>query len=255
MARIALLHPGEMGAAVGAALVSSGHTVGWLPSGRSAATAARARAAGLVDWTEAAARDADVVVSVVPPAAALDTAASLRAFGGLYLDANAVSPQRAAEVARVVAAAGAAYVDGGIVGPPPHAAGTTRLFLSGSGAPEVADLFAGSVVEPVVVGEGFEASALKMTYAAMTKIGAALALAARDAATAYGVLDALREEWSRSQPGLLDRLARAEADATAKGWRWSAEMRQIAETFAAADVPEGFGEAAATVFERYPRPR
>ena len=44
---IGLLHPGEMGAAVGQSLVTAGHQVLWLPAGRSEATAVRARAAGL----------------------------------------------------------------------------------------------------------------------------------------------------------------------------------------------------------------
>ena len=46
-ATIGILHPGEMGAAVGQSLVTGGHEVFWLPAGRSEATAARARAAGL----------------------------------------------------------------------------------------------------------------------------------------------------------------------------------------------------------------
>ena len=45
MATVGLLHPGEMGAAVGGAPVTAGHTVLWEPSGRSRAKqAARKRA-------------------------------------------------------------------------------------------------------------------------------------------------------------------------------------------------------------------
>ena len=43
---IGLLHPGEMGAAVGQCLAGTGHQVLWVPEGRSAATGARAAAAG-----------------------------------------------------------------------------------------------------------------------------------------------------------------------------------------------------------------
>ena len=70
--RVALLHPGEMGAAVGAQLVARGHEVLWLPRGRSEATARRARDAGLV----AADRldHVNVILSICPPHAALDVA-------------------------------------------------------------------------------------------------------------------------------------------------------------------------------------
>ena len=69
---IGILHPGEMGAAVGAALRSAGHDVVWASAGRSGATAERAAAAGLRDIGTAAemTEACDVVVSVCPPHAA-----------------------------------------------------------------------------------------------------------------------------------------------------------------------------------------
>jgi hypothetical protein len=39
--RILLLHPGQMGHAVGAALKTAGHAVAWVAEGRSAASAER----------------------------------------------------------------------------------------------------------------------------------------------------------------------------------------------------------------------
>ena len=44
---IGLLHPGEMGAAVGKCLAGAGHRVLWAPEGRGAATKERAEEAGL----------------------------------------------------------------------------------------------------------------------------------------------------------------------------------------------------------------
>jgi len=249
MTRIAILHPGQMGAAVGRALVEAGHDVGWLPDGRGAGTRRRAEEAGLTALDDVA--DRDLVVSVCPPAAAVDTARSVAGFSGLYLDANAVSPGTASEVAAVVAGS---YVDGGIVGPPPVRAGATRLFLSGARAGEVAAVFAGSRLEPVVLAGDTAASALKMTYAAWTKITAALLVSLRGAARELGVEDALVAEWARSQPDLAARHAGALAAARDKGWRWEEEMRQIARTFGAAGEPAGFGEAAAELFARWPRP-
>ena len=94
------------------------------------------------------------------------------------------------------------------------------------------------------------ASALKMAYASWTKGSAALLLAARALARAEGVEEALLAEWGISQPGLAERSARAAGSAAAKGWRWVAEMEEIAAAMAAAGLPDGFHQAAAEVYRR-----
>ena len=143
---IGLLHPGDMGAAVGNCLTSRGHTVLWASEGRSAATADRAKAAGLTDAGTVAsvARDADMILSVCPPHAATDVAWAVHGFRGLYVDANAISPGTAREVARMITDSGGRYVDGGIIGPPPVKPGTTRIYLSGTDAGQVRAVFAGT---------------------------------------------------------------------------------------------------------------
>jgi len=252
---VGLLHPGEMGAAVGRCLADGGHAVLWLPEGRSAASAERAEAAGLIAVGSLAAlvRQADVIVSVCPPHAALDVARQMAGFAGLYVDANAISPATAREVAAIVEADGAAYVDGGIIGSPPVTPGHTRLYLSGERAPEVSRLFEGTNLEARLVDRdpaAGAASAVKMAYASWTKGSAALLLAARALARAEGVEDVLVAEWAMSQPGLADRSARAAGSAAAKGWRWVAEMEEIAATMAAAGLPDGFHLAAAEIYRR-----
>jgi 3-hydroxyisobutyrate dehydrogenase-like beta-hydroxyacid dehydrogenase len=252
---VGLLHPGEMGTAVGRCLAGAGHEVLWAAAGRSPATAARAGEAGLTtvpDVAEVAGR-ADVVLSVCPPHAALEVAREVSAagFGGLYVDANAVSPATAREVAGIVEAVGAGFVDGGIIGTPPVAPGFIRLYLSGARAGEVLRLFAGTEVDARVVdGEPGGASAVKMAYASWTKGSAALLLAARALARAEGVEEALLAEWGISQPGLEGRSARSAGAAAAKGWRWVAEMEEIAATMAAAGLPDGFHLAAAEIYRR-----
>jgi len=161
---IGVLHPGEMGAAVAAALRSRGQDVVWASEGRG--------------------------------------------------DANAVSPQTARAIGTAVETGGATFVDGGIVGSPPREPGTTRLYLSGPSA-------------------------------------AALLLAVRETARAEGVEDALVAEWARSLPGLADQHARALRSAGAKGWRWVAEMEEIAAAFAAPGQPDGFHRAAAGIYRCY----
>jgi 3-hydroxyisobutyrate dehydrogenase-like beta-hydroxyacid dehydrogenase len=255
---IGLLHPGEMGAAVGRCLTGAGYTVLWASEGRGPETAARARAAGLADAGTAAemAERADLILSICPPHAALDTAWAVQGFAGLYVDANAISPATAREVALMVEEGGATYIDGGIIGlpPTPSAAGRTRLYLSGEQAQTVRRLFDGTPLDARVIGGGaWSASAVKMAYAAWTKGTAALLLATRALARAEGVEDALVAEWALSQPGLADRSRGAARSATTKGWRWVAEMEEIAASMAAAGLPDGFHQAAAEIFRRSPR--
>jgi 3-hydroxyisobutyrate dehydrogenase-like beta-hydroxyacid dehydrogenase len=252
---IGLLHPGEMGTAVGQCLAGAGHQVLWAPDGRSQATGERAEAAGLRHGAGLGglARDCDVILSVCPPHAALEVARQVAAagFGGVYVDANAISPATAGEVARIAAAGGASYVDGGIIGTPPVAPGFIRLYLSGARAGEILALFDGTEVDVRLVPPPGTASAVKMAYASWTKGSAALLLAARALARAEGVEPVLLAEWGISQPGLEARSAGAARSAAAKGWRWVAEMEEIAAAMAAADLPGGFHQAAAAMYLRW----
>ena len=249
---IGLLHPGAMGVTVGAALAESGHQVHWCSEGRSPASAKRAEGAGFTDQATLPhiAKQVEGIISVCPPEAALEVAASVErnGFSGLYVDANAVSPDTGARLADML---GERYVDGGIVGPPARSPGSTRLFLSGPHAVEAAGWFSAGFMETVVLGERpGAAKALKMCYAAYTKGSSALLLAIRALAEAEGVTDALLAEWSRSQPGLAERSERAAQAVSPKAWRFSGEMLEIAATFGAAGLPGGFHGAAASVYER-----
>jgi hypothetical protein len=206
---VGLLHPGEMGAAVGRVLQSNGHEVVWASAGRSEATRERAQTFRDAGTVRELAEQVESILSICPPHAALDVARAVGDFAGVYVDANAISPMRAQEVAAIRPR----FVDGGIVGGPPDEPGTT-LYLSGSGAASVAVLFVGSRLEPRVVADHF------------------------------GVED----EWRLAAPELAERLPRAEHSAATKGWRWSGEMEEIADTFAAAGQPDGFHRAAARVY-------
>jgi 3-hydroxyisobutyrate dehydrogenase-like beta-hydroxyacid dehydrogenase len=254
MATVGLLHPGEMGAAVGGCLVSVGHEVLWDPDGRSRASTGRALAADLtgVSFDRLIAKSS-VIFSVCPPHAALDVARQVAdaGYSGYYVDANAVSVATAQQVSAIVTAAGAAYVDGGIIGSPPEVAGTTRLYLSGPQAAEVRPLFGRSRLDArIAEGPLYAASSVKMAYAAWTKGSSALLLAARALARASGVERTLLAEWAMSQKAVGQQSETAAASAAAKGWRWVGEMEEIAASMAAAGLPSGFHEAAADIYER-----
>ena len=149
-----------------------------------------------------------IIVGDGPERPALERlAAELGVSGRLHFTGQIPNAEA---VATAVEAGGATYVDGGIIGPPPREPGTTRLYLSGDRAGEVARTFVDSRLEPVVVEAGrFAASATKMTYAAWTKVSAALLLSVHEAAERLDVDDVLRAEWAVSLPELAERLADA----------------------------------------------
>lgn len=253
---IGIIHPGEMGAAIGASLVKDGHTVRWAGAGRSGATQTRAEEAGLVDVGSIAAlcEQSTVVMSICPPHAAIEVAQAVAGFGGLFLDANAISPATATEVRGIVEAGGARYVDGGVVGSPPSGRERTRLYLSGGQADDVAALFIGDQLVVKVLSERpTAASALKMSYAAWTKGTAALILDIVGLARFEGVEADLFEEWAATSPDLPVRAQRAAQSAATKGWRWVGEMEEIALSFRTAGLPDGFHEASAEIYRRSPR--
>lgn len=253
-ATVGIAHPGAMGAALGAMAGHGGARVVWASAGRSAATAERARDAGLADvgGLEALARAADVLISVCPPHAAEDLARAVAqtGFAGTYVDANAIAP---ATVDRVAALIGeqARFVDGALVGPPPGKPRTTRLYLAGAGAAEVAALFAGTALDTVVLdGRAGSASALKACFAAWTKGSTALLTIVRALARHHGVDDALLAEWAISLPHLPEQATRHPRSSAPKGWRFAGEMREIAAAVSGAGLPPGALEAFAEVYER-----
>jgi 3-hydroxyisobutyrate dehydrogenase-like beta-hydroxyacid dehydrogenase len=244
-----------MGAAIGEVLVELGHDVSWASAARSVATQARASRFVDAGTVESLARSSDVVLSVCPPHAALAVAKEVAAAGNrfVFVDANAVSPETARAIGALVVDAGASFVDGGIVGGPPTAVapGRTRLYLSGADASVVAQLFDGSPLGTRVLGSTVgAASALKACFAAYTKGTTALLLAIRALAEAEAVDDALLAEWASSQPDLVERSAAAPVGSARKAWRFVGEMSEIADAFAAQDLPDGFHRASADVYAR-----
>jgi len=234
--RIGLLFPGEMGAAVGAAVRGD---VLWASEGRSAETAARAASFRDVGTLHALVAESEIVLSICPPGIAEDVAGQVAAAGfeGLYVEANAISPHRAE---RIASTAGLNVVDGSIL-----AKGAIDLYLSGAtrDVQWVAALFEGTDVHALPLPGGIgAASALKMAFGGWNKIGVLLAAQAHAIAAAYGVDEALAAEGVPTESVLR---------AGPKAWRWAAEMEEIAETCAALGLPDGLGRAAAEVCARW----
>ncbi len=233
---VAVIAPGAMGSAVAARLVQHGVEVRTSLAGRSPASAERARQAGMraVD-DDAAIAACDIILSIIPPGEAVTLARrfapalAAAARKPVYVDCNAVNPATMARIADVLAPTGCALVDGGIIGPPPQPdRKATRIYLSGPEAHRAAALAKYGLDMPVLDGPVGKASALKMSYAGVTKGFTALGAAMMLAAANGGTTEELKRELATSQPQLLAWLTRGVPGMYSKAYRWVAEMEEIA---------------------------
>jgi putative dehydrogenase len=244
---VAIIAPGEMGAAVAARLTESGVKVTTSLAGRSPASVARAQRAHMAPVADdhVLVEEADFFLSICPPGEAIALAERLKPAltrahkKPVYVDCNAVSPETAVEIGSVLESTGCEYVDGGIIGPPPPPNGAgTRIYVSGAAAREVARLSEFGVQFPALDGPIGAASALKMSYAGITKGFTAIAVAMVLGATRAGSAAALHQELQASQPHLLAWLTRQVPRMYPKSYRWVAEMEEIGH-FLQAGTPSG----------------
>ena len=255
---VAILSPGEMGAAVGRALHDAGFAVVTCLEGRGDFTRKRAEAAGFTfaDTLEALLGEADLVLSILPPehapALAGRVAAAMKASGHTppFAELNAIAPETSRATQRTIEAAGAVYIDGGIVGSPPGKTDkATRIFVSGEHAPML-DALGGPEIDIRQCGpEIGRGSAVKMVYAGITKGTSALHAAALMAAEKLGVADELHEELAYSVAPLYKRMEAMTPSLPATSGRYMGEMREIARTMEDCGVTPHFHIGSLEVYE------
>jgi len=253
--KIGILHPGAMGISLAASAQAGGHQIFWLPEGRSSKTRERATAYGLSELKSLLemCETCSIIISVCPPHAAVDVAQQvvLTSFKGIYADVNAISPQKAKTIHQLMHSRGIEFVDGGIIGGPAWEPQSTWLYLAGIEASKMATCFDDGPLETEIMGtEIGQASAIKMSFAAYTKGSTALLCAIMATADEMGVREALEKQWSRNGSDFAERTQNRLRRVTAKAWRFSGEMEEIASTFQAAGLPEGFHLAAADIYTR-----
>ncbi|MFI5012186.1 MAG: DUF1932 domain-containing protein [Hyphomicrobiales bacterium] len=254
---VAIIAPGQMGAAVGARLAKHGLEVTTSLEGRSEASRERAARAGMAGVDLDRIVTADIVLSILPPGDALTLAETLaprlavRGARVLYVDCNAVSPATVKRIAAVLAPSGVGFVDAGIIGGPPRDGGEGPTFYAcGRAVKRFALLSAYGLTIRALDAPLGAASALKMSYAGITKGLSGLAAAMLLAASREGAAEALRAELAESQTVLLERFKKTLPQMYPKAYRWVAEMQEIAEFLeddkAAADIFQGL----ARLYER-----
>lgn len=237
MATVAVVAMGEMGSGIARRLVENGARVLTSLPGRSAASAGRAKAAGVeIADDEALVAQADLLLSVVPPSAAGDTADRFLPLlekatrRPTFVDCNAIAPQTLHKISAPFLSHGLPFLDASIVGGPPKTGDAgPRVYISGPIKGEAETLKGlGLDMRPLSENLG-DASALKMSYAGITKGFVALGSAMALGAARNGAAESFVAELKSSQPHLYAWLCRQIPVMYAKAYRWDGEMREIAK--------------------------
>jgi 3-hydroxyisobutyrate dehydrogenase-like beta-hydroxyacid dehydrogenase len=247
-----------MGAGVGGRLAERGLHVVTSLAGRSEASAKRARDAGMIAVSDQECAQADYFLSILPPSEALPLAKKMAALIGpgnkkpIYVDCNAVSPPTKVEIGNVILKSGAPFVDVGIIGLPPQKDGSSPfLHASGADAARFAPLGDFGINVNVIEGPIGAASALKMSYAGITKGVTALGAMMMLAATRNGAAQGLRSEFDRSQKALLPWFQRSIPAMYSKAYRFVGEMEEIADFVGDDPAARKMYEAIAEFYTRF----
>ena len=157
---------------------------------------------------------AEVVISLVGPAAAQEVAAKvlpLLPALAVYADLNTLSPAEKSAIGALAADAGVPFADVAVMAPVPRAGSRTPLLAAGSGAEAFTEALSplGTPVRAVSPDAG-DAAARKLLRSVFMKGLAALIIESLDAASAAGAEDDIRDqiaaELGEKGRDLVDRL-------------------------------------------------
>ncbi|MGN6725455.1 MAG: NAD(P)-binding domain-containing protein [Tepidisphaeraceae bacterium] len=233
---IGLLYAGEMGTAIGMQLQSTGCRVVTTASLRSPATQARIAIAGFQTCNTLAQviTTADIVFSVVPPAAAWDVAQQVAFFtpdasthDRIYVDCNSIAATEIRGIAERLQSRHWRVVDASIHGQARSLAESATLYLSGPQADQITPLF-GSAVRTRIAGPALgDASEMKMLLGGVSKGLCALATELGVLAERLGKLDLFCDEVSRFYPQLMTAIERMLPTYPSHATRRADEMLQL----------------------------
>jgi len=235
---VAILYPGEMGASLGVALRTRGLRVVTCLRGRSRQTSRRCREAGIhvLESMDDVVRQAKVVVSLVPPAAARQVAEAyfnrveVAPVGAVYVEANSIGPDLAVELATEARQCGVGYVDAAINGLAANLTSSSTLYLSGAQAGEISVLFGDGIRVDVLGEEPGRASAMKMLLGGISKGTCALFIELALLAHRHGMLKEFDGAVRRIYPGLWALVERMVPTYRRHAARRATEMAELRRT-------------------------
>ncbi len=238
---VALLYPGELGAAFGELLTSRGVRVVTTLRDRSAATLERCRTAKIevIDSLTNLAKQASLVISLVPPTAAEEVAAAYcdaSEIPATYVDMNSIGPELAVAIAARVTACGHEFVDGAINGLAKNLTKGGTLFLSGKRSAVVADLLGDAMRVRLLGDEIGRASSMKMLLSGLSKGLCALFVENALIARRQGMLSEMIEAYTTIYPGVMVVVDRMLPTYARHAGRRAVEMRELEETARGAGV-------------------
>ena len=207
--------------------------------------AARMSNAGVTacDTAQTAVSDADIVISVVTAdqaAKAAGSAARHLAKDALYLDMNSCAPTTKQMAASSVEPAGATYVDVAVMAPIQPRGHETPMLAAAANPDRVAATLAAAGIKPRFVGEEIgRASTIKMLRSVMIKGMEALTAECFRAAVKAGVASEVAASLDASQTdmGWAEQTSYNMERMTEHGIRRAAEMREVAKTLRALEIP------------------
>ncbi len=247
-----------MGSTLGHLVSGPGVRVVTTLDGRSRRSAELAQAAGLdvLDSLDEVVASADVLISVVTPAAATELAERVastierRSARTLYVDINSVSPVTMRKVESILDSPNVDVVDASIHGLASRLPGDGTIYLSGRAAPEVAALF-GALPHVVILGpEIGRASLMKMLIGGVNKGLVALLLELSDVALEYDALDEFWLAIRTSYSGVMETFERLLPTYPQHVARRATEMAELELTASAVAKDPVMATAVRALFER-----
>ena len=255
--KIGLMSPGDMGASVANFFVKAGFQVYSNLSNRSDLSKTRAKNAGIVDLEslESIVNEVDLFFSIIPPdksvvlAKKVGDIALRNKLNFVYLDMNAISPKTSLKIDKIFKDLEVSYIDGSIIGGPPQRNLFPRFYVSGNNANKISPLDGFGIEVRVLSDQIGDASALKMSYASITKGTTALYAAALIVAKKTGVYEHFIKELSESQKNVLNNMKNSFPNVKSKAYRWIGEMLEISDTFSDSSISGNFHKGAADTFD------
>jgi 3-hydroxyisobutyrate dehydrogenase-like beta-hydroxyacid dehydrogenase len=194
---------------------------------------------------------ADVILSVVTAASAIEAAASVAgdlAEDQFYADLNSVSPATKAQIGAVVSRGAGRFVEVAVMAPVPGLDHRVPMLLNGAHAPSLAEALSKYRMRlDVMDGAAGAAAAVKMCRSIVIKGLEALLLECTVASGEYGATDRVYDSLADTYPG-IDWRKTAEymiGRVLEHGERRAHEMEEVADTLRAAGIEPLMAEATA----------